>query len=101
VHPWFYVLVAGELAGGTMLSVPSSLLGGPLWAIAWFDLVAGYLAAMILALLAIRRRGLNRLVPQVLLMPVYWLLISAAAYRALWQFFTAPFKWEKTEHGGG
>jgi hypothetical protein len=33
-------------------------------------------------------------------MPVYWLLISAA-YRALWQFMTARFKWEKTEHGLG
>lgn len=34
-------------------------------------------------------------------MPLYWLLISAAAYRALWQYATAPFKWEKTEHGQG
>ena len=32
-------------------------------------------------------------------MPIYWLLISAAAYRALWQFATARFEWEKTEHG--
>jgi hypothetical protein len=32
-------------------------------------------------------------------MPLYWLLISVAAYRALWQFMTAPFTWEKTEHG--
>ena len=32
-------------------------------------------------------------------MPLYWLLISAAAYRALWQFMTARFVWEKTEHG--
>ncbi len=32
-------------------------------------------------------------------MPLYWLLVSAAAYRALWQFMTARFKWEKTEHG--
>ena len=32
-------------------------------------------------------------------MPLYWLLISAAAYRALWQFMTARFEWEKTEHG--
>jgi hypothetical protein len=29
----------------------------------------------------------------------YWLLISMAAYRALWQFATARFEWEKTEHG--
>jgi hypothetical protein len=27
------------------------------------------------------------------------LLISAAAYRALWQFMTARFEWEKTERG--
>ncbi len=37
--------------------------------------------------------------PQIPLMPLYWLLISAAAYRALWQFMTARFVWEKTEHG--
>jgi len=26
---------------------------------------------------------------------------SVAAYRALWQFLTARFEWEKTEHGLG
>jgi glycosyltransferase XagB len=99
VHPWFYVLLAGEILGGDLLALPSSLLTLPFWTIAWLALVTGYGAAMALALLAARRRGLRRLVPQVLLMPLYWLLISTAAYRALWQFATAPFKWEKTEHG--
>ena len=32
-------------------------------------------------------------------MPLYWLLMSAAAWLALWQFMTAPFHWNKTEHG--
>ncbi|MGH6860808.1 MAG: glycosyltransferase [Phyllobacterium sp.] len=32
------------------------------------------------------------------LMPIYWLLISAAAWRALWQLHAAPFLWEKTPH---
>jgi len=99
VHPWFYVLLATELIGGRFLSLPASLFGVPFWSVAWFDLVTGYLAAMALALLAARRRRLFRLTWHVLLMPFYWLLISAAAYRALWQFATAPFKWEKTEHG--
>jgi hypothetical protein len=54
---------------------------------------------MALGLLALRRRGDARLLPQIPLMPIYWLLISAAAYRALWQFATARFEWEKTEHG--
>jgi hypothetical protein len=55
---------------------------------------------MALGFLAVRRRRLGRLSWQILLMPAYWLLISAAAYRALWQFMAAPFKWEKTEHVG-
>jgi cellulose synthase/poly-beta-1,6-N-acetylglucosamine synthase-like glycosyltransferase len=99
VHPWFYVLVAYELLGGDLLGRPSNLLGLPFWGVAWFDLITGYLAAMTLAFLALRRRGLVGLYGQILLMPFYWLLISAAAYRALWQFATAPFEWEKTEHG--
>jgi hypothetical protein len=46
-----------------------------------------------------RRRGHFNLVKQIPLMPLYWLAISVAAYRALWQFVTARFHWEKTEHG--
>jgi len=99
VHPWFYALVAAELAVGGFMAPPSGLLGIPLWSIAWFDLVVGYGAAMALAGIAVQRRGLKDLSWQVALMPLYWLLVSAAAYRALWQFATAPFKWEKTEHG--
>ncbi|WP_424935941.1 MULTISPECIES: glycosyltransferase [Bacteria] len=34
-----------------------------------------------------------------LLAPVYWLLHSLAAYRALWQLYVSPFHWEKTPHG--
>jgi hypothetical protein len=31
--------------------------------------------------------------------PVYWMFLSWAAWRALWQLLRAPYKWEKTEHG--
>ncbi|WP_245581949.1 glycosyltransferase family 2 protein [Phyllobacterium phragmitis] len=30
--------------------------------------------------------------------PVYWLLMSFSAWRALWQLFRAPHLWEKTPH---
>jgi cellulose synthase/poly-beta-1,6-N-acetylglucosamine synthase-like glycosyltransferase len=99
VHPWFYVLAAFELAGGSFLARPVSIFAWPFWAIAWFDLSVGYLASMALALFALGRRGYWALARQVPLMPLYWLLMSAAAYRALWQFATARFEWEKTEHG--
>ena len=32
-------------------------------------------------------------------MPLYWMLMSVAAWMALWQFITRPFHWNKTEHG--
>ncbi|WP_158008250.1 glycosyltransferase family 2 protein [Methyloceanibacter methanicus] len=99
VHPWFYGLLAIELGGGQFLALPQSVLGLPFWTISLFSLVAGYGAAMALGFLALRRRGLDRLVWQVPLMPLYWLLISVAAYRAVCQFAVAPFKWEKTDHG--
>ncbi|WP_158555083.1 glycosyltransferase family 2 protein [Fulvimarina endophytica] len=33
------------------------------------------------------------------LVPLYWLLVSAASYRAVWQLFLRPHDWEKTPHG--
>ncbi|MGZ8416390.1 MAG: hypothetical protein ACXWVQ_05295 [Methyloceanibacter sp.] len=53
----------------------------------------GYLASMALGVLTLRRRGYASLLAQIPLMPIYWLLISAAAYRALWQFATSRFEW--------
>lgn len=32
-------------------------------------------------------------------MPLYWLLISLASYRAIYQTILTPYKWEKTQHG--
>lgn len=99
VHPWFYALAAFDLTNGAFLTWPVSLLGVPFWLVASLSLATGYLASMALGLFALHHRGARQLIPQVPLMPLYWLLISAAAYRALWQFLTARFTWEKTDHG--
>lgn len=40
-----------------------------------------------------------RLVKYALLTPIYWMLMSIAAYKAAWQLIVKPFYWEKTEHG--
>jgi hypothetical protein len=34
-----------------------------------------------------------------LLTPLHWLLLSWAAWRALYQLLVSPYEWEKTEHG--
>ena len=45
------------------------------------------------------RREFYKLVPWSLLNPVYWVLLSVAAWKAQWQILHEPFYWEKTVHG--
>jgi hypothetical protein len=89
VHPWFYALAAYDVANGAFLTSPAGWLGLPFWLFASLGLGVGYLASMLLGVLALKRRGARDLLSQVPLMPFYWLLISGAAYRAVWQFATA------------
>ncbi len=52
-----------------------------------------------IGILACVKRRVFYLIPAALLMPVYWFLISLAAWKGFVQIFTKPFYWEKTEHG--
>jgi hypothetical protein len=100
VHPWFYLLLAFDLWQGRLLGIPDTVFGQWLLGIGIFNLIAGYLSAIALGTVAAARRGRLRLAAHALMMPAYWLAISLAAYRALWQLASAPYYWEKTEHGG-
>ncbi len=67
--------------------------------LALFNFLFGNMIGIYLSMLAVFRRRLFGLTPFALTNPFYWLLHSAAAYMALWQLFTKPFYWEKTDHG--
>lgn len=45
------------------------------------------------------RRGYHDLVKYALFVPIYWLLMSLAAWKGLIQLINKPFYWEKTQHG--
>src|SRR5262249_4229254 len=62
-------------------------------------LIGGYCASAVIGAIGLARRGLLRCAWALLLMPVYWLLLSLAAWRALFQLVRHPYRWEKTEHG--
>ena len=70
----------------------------PIW-LYGFTVTAGYLASAFLGWLGLKRRGLLAGAWILLLTPVHWLLLSLAAWRALYQLVVAPYAWEKTEHG--
>lgn len=70
--------------------------------LAWTSGLTLLLANGLLAVLSLLdRHGRIRLsdLPAILTYPAYWMLISVAAYRALWQLVRDPFRWEKTPHG--
>lgn len=98
VHPWFYVLAAIDALDGRVLEAPRSGFAYTVQIVALFNLATGYLAAIALGVAAVLMRGRLVLALHAFFMPVYWLAISLAAYRALFQLVTAPFLWEKTEH---
>ena len=67
--------------------------------LALFNLLAGNGAFMFLSMIAPIRRGWLELIPYSLTVFGYWIMMSIAAYKALWQLLYRPFYWEKTQHG--
>jgi len=61
----------------------------------------GGLAMVLPALLGLRRRRQWILAPWIVTLPIYLVLVSAAAWLALWDLYSRPFHWAKTEHGLG
>ncbi len=99
VHPLFYVLLAYHAWTSQMLAWSDTPAGQTLWVIAWINLTAGYLVSIAVGAVSVCHRGRPRLALSALMMPFTWLLVSAAAYRALYQLATDPYRWDKTEHG--
>ena len=99
VHPVF-IAVAGYLAATNQLfDTAGSAFGAALLWLYLGALVSGYLTSAALGLIGLKRRGLLRHGWVLLLMPLHWLLLSVAAWRALYQLLFNPFHWEKTAHG--
>jgi cellulose synthase/poly-beta-1,6-N-acetylglucosamine synthase-like glycosyltransferase len=67
--------------------------------ISLFNLLFGNFLGIYLNMLAVFRRKYYELLPYALLNPIYWMLHSRAAYKALYELFTKPFYWQKTQHG--
>lgn len=105
--------------GGTILStlLPPLLFGIYLfWLVTGSNLFDAYFPPLVLYISLINlllgngffiyistvgafKRHNYSLIPYALTIPAYWIMMSIAAYKALWQLITNPFYWEKTTHG--
>ncbi len=99
VHPFCLGLTVWLIASGRALSANAGPVPTIVAGIDFAVLFSGYTVTILAGRKAIRRRGIDGWHFALATMPVYWLLISFAAWGALWQFIVAPFHWNKTEHG--
>ena len=96
LHPLFlFASIAGACAGAPVWTAGDAVLV-TLYVV---SVLSGYASSSVLCTIGLSRRGLTRNAWVLLSMPVHWLLLSWAAWRALYQLLTAPYAWEKTEHG--
>lgn len=90
--------------GATILTFlfPTQLsLNAPSWLVTtavWNAIVGNALVIALTAWMGVRRHGW-RITGYSVFNPIYWFLHSYAAWRALYQTFRSPHKWEKTPHG--
>lgn len=63
------------------------------------NLIVGNFVFVYLNLVSAFRRGYYDLGRYALLTPIYWVLMSVASWRAIWQLIFKPSHWEKTTHG--
>lgn len=99
VHPWFYVLMAVELWRGPFIDTHAVPAAEVLRWMSYVILLAGYALGVGLGAVAVLvGRRERALLLHAGLTPVYWLLVSLAAYRAVFQLIEAPHLWEKTRH---
>jgi len=97
VNPIFWLLYALWWSGyGDWLV---AIYPSPLLEISVFTLLGGNAFMAYLTIVAPLRRRWYDHCAYVVLMPFYWLMLSAAGYKAVWQLIVKPFYWEKTTHG--
>jgi len=77
----------------------SILFPGPILYMGAFCLIFGNFFYVYIHLIGCLRRKEYALIKWVLLIPLYWVMMSTSAYIAFYQLFVKPHYWEKTQHG--
>jgi cellulose synthase/poly-beta-1,6-N-acetylglucosamine synthase-like glycosyltransferase len=86
----------------TRANVIEQLFPSVVYYLALGSLVVGNLSMIYLSVVTLlQTRRHDHLLGAALLSPLYWVLISIAAVRAMVQLVIDPFHWEKTQHGIG
>jgi len=100
LNPLMWILICIYLVYGTeAVNIYHLLFPGPVLYLGAFCLIFGNFFYLYLYLLACMKKKLYHLVPWILFIPIYWLLMSMAAFFALYELMVRPHYWQKTVHG--
>lgn len=96
--PGFAIAAWQAVMRGELLSpvAPLDIAASTLWCALW---TIGIACGLWSAGLGMVKRGLTSLAPWLAMLPVYWLLLSIAAWWALIDLLANPYYWAKTSHG--
>jgi cellulose synthase/poly-beta-1,6-N-acetylglucosamine synthase-like glycosyltransferase len=99
VHPLCLAGLIYAALQRTLMWHNDDLAASILAALYGINIAIGYLTSAFIGWHGLRRRGQTAVARVLFLTPLHWLLLSLAAWRALYQLLFAPYRWEKTEHG--
>jgi glycosyltransferase XagB len=99
LHPILLLTALWNFLPGPISEITSTYFGSAASGLSLVILVAGYVSAILASKNGLQKIGALGWTSVLASIPVYWVLISVAAWMALWDFIVAPFHWHKTKHG--
>jgi glycosyltransferase XagB len=97
LNPVFWALTLCWLTLGA--SSVSWVLSGPAYYLSLASWAVGWIAPVYVAIYAAREHDRPELALKLVLLPLYWVMMSIAALKAVLQLVRHPSYWEKTVHG--
>jgi glycosyltransferase XagB len=99
LHPVLLVVALWNFLPENLARMTASYTGSAMSGLSLAVLLAGYVSAIATSEKGLKRIGAFGWTSVLATIPIYWMLISVAAWMALWDFIVAPFHWHKTQHG--
>jgi glycosyltransferase XagB len=100
INPLMWIITASyflfrPIVGETI----ESLYIGPIFYMGVFSLIVGNFLYIYYYMIGCAKRNQEELIPYAFLIPLYWLGMSVASWKALYEIIRKPHYWSKTKHG--
>ncbi len=100
INPLMWMITASYFLFRPWLGeIIESLYITPVFYMGVFSLIVGNFLYVYYYMIGCAKREQEELIPYILLVPFYWLAMSVASWKALYEIIYKPHYWSKTRHG--